>query len=255
MGSEIEYKKRLRIIREIVEGLRGDIEAAIVGGSVGYHNVIAISDIDLVIVVNKNKISDLISRPYFNNKISGKVLDLFKKGGINMFWFSKKVDNVEVNTFIYNKKGFVDYCLLRGPRISYIHFNPANIYKGFRFNGEAVGVDRKVKKFEGGYIYTQPALCDGKYYGSVPRDDFFYLSHVPFEKNRFFTNLEKEVWRVVVLRLIKEFGPDVNLREANIPNSIFRYNRDKAANKKLISDTIIKKINNRTKKKITKLGV
>ena len=243
--SEEEYQKRIKIVKDITKKIKHSVEAVVIGGSVGYHNVESHCDIDMVIVIEKDKIDEFASLPYFRDYINKNVIELFRQGNINLFWVTKIVNSIEVNYFIYDSQGYQDYCLLVGDRIGFIKKKPKDSYCGYGFGGEKICFDRNVKEIKEGFLYTHPALVGGKYYGGVPRDDFFYLAYIAYEKERFFTKLREKVWKVIIRQFIKEYGMNYDLSKASPLKAIFLYNWQIELDKKLMNDEIVNKINAR----------
>jgi len=250
MGSEIEFEKRMNIVNEITSKIKDFVEAIIVGGSVGYGNVRENSDIDMSVIIDKKNLQQLISAQYFKGKVPDRIIELFSSGEINLFWVTNYIKGIEVNMFVYGKEGYENHCTLQGSRTGFIQNRPSDNHYGYSFEGEKLPFDRNVQEIEGGYLYSHPALANGKYYGHVPRDDFFHQAIISFQKNNFFNNLQNEVWRSVILQLKKEYGPEIDLSKSNILKSIFLFNWEKELGENRMSEEIKEKIMTRTKEEL-----
>lgn len=231
-----ETQKRLDIIRFIKKGLEDIVECIVLGGSMGYgqnYSVAPWCDIDAVVAVDKDNICKLMKHHYFNQTVEDDVIDLFSKNKIDFFWSSRLVSGVEVDVFVYNKKSFTDFCLLKQGLRGFIKSKPNETQKAFDFEGKKVLIHRDVKPYKSGFIFTKPALNNGAYWGGVPRDDFLFMNYVVFDKNKFYSNLKKQVWKTLCNQLKKEHGPKVDVKKFNLLNSIYTYqtNRQGMPNK------------------------
>lgn len=118
----------------------------------------------------------------------------------------------------------------------------------YLFDGSPVKIKRNLKKVKEDYIYEKPCLYNGKFTTEIPRQDFYYSSYLMYEKNKFWTNLEKRVWKESIKLLIKEHGLNVNLSKYGILQSHFVY----AKSKERVSKSVINSILKRTKEELNK---
>jgi hypothetical protein len=173
---------------------------------------------------------------------------MFKNKDINFFWVTKDVEGVEINNFFYETKSYVDFCLLKSEGIKgYLHTRPKETQKNSGFTGKSLEFNRRVRKTkEGGYIYEKPTLVNGKFWGGAPKIDFMYPLKILYEEDKFFTNLNKKVWKASIEQLVKEQGKGVDLSQASIlkSNWIYQNRREK------LPQEVIDKIKNRTKKEL-----
>ena len=225
MGNETE--KRLAIARGISSQLEGIARGVYLGGSMGYgqnYSVTQDSDIDMVVISDLNKIGRLSITDYFDGQTDSKVIDLFRKRGVNFFWVTKDVDGVQVNTFIYETVAYRDFCLLRGGVTGYIHARPSGLQTSYDFEGKAVTFERDVMPFSDGWLYKRKSIVDGNFVLVPPVSDFIVGFSVLQEQHKFITGMEENVWKAIVRRLVKEHGPDVDLSRFNVLNSYYAYN-------------------------------
>jgi len=245
MDVILETKKRLDIANDFRDSLNNIVTGIMLGGSMGFgqnYSIKETSDIDMVLVIEKNNLDDLLEEKFFKNKVNPKIIDLFKKGIINLFWVTNYINDIEINSFVYEKKGFEDFCLLNGELNIFVQKKPSSLQSGYSFEGKKITFNRKVDVFEDGYIYEKPKLANGKYWGGVPKQDFFYSSQILCEKDNFLTHLESRVWKSAIKQLIKEYGKNVDLNKYNVLNTHFSYQTDKDR----IPPEVIKKIKSRT---------
>lgn len=238
MGTIEETEKRLEISRNISSQLEGIVQGVLLGGSMGFgqnYSVTEKSDIDMVIVCDKNRARDLESTPYFSGHVPKNVLRMFEEGIINLFWVTQEVDSIEVNSFIYETGGYKTFCRLEGKIKGYIPTEPSGTQSSYGFDGTLFTFQRNVTPYESGFLYEKPALAEGKFWGGPPRGDFLIPSHILYQKGDFFNKIRENVWDSVLRQLIKEFGPDVDLNHVNVINSHFTYQRTP---EKLPSSTI-----------------
>lgn len=251
---EKETAKRLEIIEFIKKGLEDIVECIVLGGSMGYgqnYSVAPWSDIDTVVVIDKNKVDKLMKHPYFNQTVSPEIIQLFANGKIDFFWSSRFVSRIQVDIFVYNKISFIDFCLLRKGISGFIKSKPSETQKTFNFEGKEVLIHRKVTPHKEGFIFTKPALNEGFYWGGVPRDDFLFMNYIIYDKEEFYQNLTKQVWATLATQLKKEHGPKVDLEKYNILNSIFTYQ----TNRQGLPKETIQKIKFETEDRLRRLIV
>ncbi len=248
-----ETKRRVTIANQIRDSIEESVKGIMLAGSMGfgqYFSVTSQSDIDLVVVTSLERVDYLVNSGYFQGRVPAEVLDLFRNGDINSFWVTREISGIEVNAFIYEEKGYIDFCLLKGGLKAFRKDKPQGITTAYGFDGKPVTLDRNVMLIKHGFIYEKPALADGKYWGSVPRQDFFYSGQIIYEENCFLTNLEQEVWKATIRQLVHERGPNPNLDEVNILNTHYTYQTQRER----LPLSVIKKIQQRTKVELEKLG-
>lgn len=245
MGNTIEEtKKRLEISQKISSQLEGIVKGILLGGSMGLgqnYSITEKSDIDMVVVCDKEKINPLSKTDYFKEQTPKKVLNLFEKGIINLFWVTKNINDVEINSFIYETKGYINFCLLKEDIVGYIPFKPSDIQTQHSFDGSEIKFNRNVRHYQRGFIYEKPALVDGKFWGGSLRSDLLIGSCILYGQ-KFFSSLSKQVWEEVIKQMIKEF-PNPDLNKINILNTDFVYQ----TKPEKISKEIIKKVQEKTK--------
>lgn len=244
-----ETERRLRIIDSIKNDISPVVRAICVGGSMGfsqYHSVRESSDIDMMVIVDQDRLDDLIALPYFQGEIPSNVVDLLKSGKINLSWVVKEIEGVEVNTFVYETSDFARFCALSGELVGYIQEKPEDTQRVHGFGGEVIEFDREVTPCGEGYLYSKPSLVDGRFWGGVPRADFIYPGYYVYEQGPFLTNLEKVVWETMIRQLIKEHGPEVDLSKHNILNSLHTFH----AHPERIPHETITRIQERTRREL-----
>jgi len=252
MDTKVETEKRLKIAKEITAQVKDIARGVMLGGSMGYGQNYAVtdkSDIDLLIAIDIENLDQLVTTPFFKNQVPEDIVELFKRKEINFFWVTKIINSIEVNVFIYESETYTNFCLIKGDLKGYIVKKPESLYETADFEGIKHVFDRKVQPHKKGFLYERPCFAEGKYWGDVPREDFFYSNKILYEKELFFTKLEKEVWRVTIKQLLKEYGNNPNLNKVNILNTHWVYRN---ARHKLPLE-VIEKIKRRTEEEFKKL--
>ncbi|MBU2640077.1 MAG: hypothetical protein KKG75_05245 [Nanoarchaeota archaeon] len=253
MGTIEETKKRLEITKKIVHQLREIVKGVLLGGSMGFGQNFSVtmnSDIDMVIICDKKKIDTLSKTTYFKNQTPKNVLSMFKKGIINLFWVTKKVDSIEVNSFIYEPNGYEKFCLLKGGIKGYTPHKPSETQTQHGFDGKEITFKRNVVPYENGYLYEKPALVNGKFWGGPPRSDLLVSSYILYQEKNFFDDMKEKVWNSVLNQLIKEHGSNPDLNKFNILKTDFTYQ----TNPKKLPLAVIEKVKNETKYRLKKLS-
>jgi hypothetical protein len=252
MDVIIETRKRMDLAQTITTPLKGIVEGVMLGGSMGFgqnYSVTEKSDIDLVIVCDKNYIDKLAQTPYFQSHIPYEVLTSFKQSKLNCFWVSRVLHDIEVNAFIYEPESYAQFCQLKGKLTIYSQKRPSETQTGYGFSGEILHFKRNVKSFLQGNIYEKPALVEQKYWGGVPRQDFFYSGQILYERQSFLTQLEQEVWKTTMLQLRKEYGSHPDLDKYNVLNTHWTYQRAQER----LPQQVIERIRRRTQEELDKL--
>lgn len=254
MGTIEETEKRLEIARNISSQLEGFVQGVLLGGSMGFgqnYSVTEKSDIDMVIVCDKNRTRDLESTPYFSGHVPKNVLRMFEEGAINLFWVTQEVDSIEVNSFIYETEGYEKFCILEGGIKGYINHEPSETQTQHGFDGQEITFQRNVTPYENGFLYEKPALAEGKFWGGPPRSDLLISSQILYQDNNFFDNMREKVWDSVLRQLVKEYGTTPNLDETNIINSDFSHQRNPERLPSSTIETIKKETEDRLRKLIS----
>ena len=215
MDPKYETARRLRIAQDLAKQIKPFTKAIVLGGSMGYgmnYSLRENSDIDLVVIFDKNQLDGLLSKEYFKEFDLSEPIELIKKEQAGFFWVTKFIQDVEVNIFMYEMNAYVNYCLFRKKIIGYRKEGTKTNGKGYLFDGTLIEFDQNVRKFGKGYLYEKPILFEGKYWNAVPRNDFICSYHILHEKDNFWKELELKVWREIVKLLIKEYGnkPDLD---------------------------------------------
>lgn len=246
-----ETQRRLDIISHVNEQVSPNIEAMIIGGSMGYGQNFSIkptSDIDMLVIIDKAMLDPLMTTNYFRQTMSPKVLNMFRSQEINSFWVTKEVNGVQVNSYIYELENFRNFCLLRDSINVFLiqERKPQELVESYGFRGKLT-VHRPSTKFENGWIRPRPQFATNDlFYADGPRIDFMYSSYLAFQRNSFFDNLEREVWPVYIAQLVKE-NPKLNLEEASLLNA----HRVYQTQPERLPAHIVRKIRERTAKELT----
>lgn len=229
MDVVAETSKRLAIAKNISKQLEGIVKCVVLGGSMGFGQNYCItekSDIDMVVVCDKRKIRDLEATSYFSGSTPSEVLKMFEDGVINLFWVTKEVDAVEVNSFIYETQGYKQFCLLKGKLKGYLKSEPSHTQDSYRFDGEKITFDRNVTAFGEGFLYEKPALVDGRFWGGPPRSNFLMGAYPLYQERNFFDNLRGKVLNATIKQLIKEYGSNPDLSRVNILNTDYVFQKN-----------------------------
>lgn len=248
---DFETLKRLEIAKNIRLEIFEHCAAIILAGSMGFgqnYSVNSDSDIDMVVVCDKNQFKSLRKIKGFLDNVDNYALQNFDKKIIDFFWVSKLIDEIEVNIFIYDKDAYVDFCLLKKDLIGFNNKKPNDFQYGFDFKGNNLRIDRNVREFKNGFLYEKPTLIEDKFWGCVPRQDFLYSAHCLHEQDEFFKKLDSKVWEKIVEQMIKEHGSSINLEEINILNTHYTYQ----TTPERVPENVVFKIKERTKTEINK---
>ena len=249
MNSFDETDKRLKIAKNITSSLKGVAKGIFLGGSMGFgqnYSVTENSDVDLVIVTTRGNVKKLSNTNFSLGKVDGGVISSFKQGKIDMFWATKHIEGVEVNSFVYEDNQYAGFCLLNNGLRLFIGAKPSETQTSYGFDGKPITFSRKVIPFKSGFVYEKPALVKGRYWGGPPRQDFFYSGQVLYQEGNFLSQLEKRIWKATLEQLVKEYGPNPDLSRFNVLNTHFTYQtaRERLPPKiiKLIQDRTISEL-------------
>ena len=251
MGTIEETSKRLEIAKDVSSQLEGIVQGVLLGGSMGFGQNFSVtekSDIDMVIVCDKNRARDLESTPYFSGHVPQNVLRMFEEGTINLFWVTKEVNSVEVNSFIYETGGYERFCTLKEKIKGYIPTKPSETQTQHGFDGQEIIFKRNVTPCGDGFLYEKPALAEGKFWGGPPRNGFLIDSYILYQKGDFFNKMREKVWDSVLGQLVKEYGPHPDLDRVNILNTDFSYQRKPEK----LPSSILERVKRETKDRLEK---
>jgi len=226
MGSPSETQRRLALASEIASQITDQALCVVVGGSVGYgadSSVKPETDVDMPIVCSIENIGGLMSNAFFRNGAPEAAVSMFADGVIGFFNVSRIVDGIEVNTFIYEPRVYEEFCLQRSGVIGFKTTKPPSTQDAYLFDATHVMFDRDVRAHEGGFLYEKPALLDGRFYGGMPRNDYLIRSVCVWEHDSFFQAMRERVWSSVITRLIAEHGPEPDVTQFNVLNSLYAY--------------------------------
>lgn len=249
MDPLYETKKRLKIARKISRQFRNIARCVLLGGSLGYGQNFSItskSDIDLVVVCDKNKLKFLLHTPFLKDEINREVCSLFEKRKLNLIWIKKIELGIEVNIFIYETVSYKDFCLSEKEIIGFSK-TPKESKKitKFFFDGSCTKIDINSWELFNGQCFIRPGSFNGRYCGGPNKTDFLYSS-IPIVGKSFFKEISKKFWKFAIKKLIEEHGPHVNLKKHNLLNTHFTY----VTSPHRIPPKIIKRIELRTLKEI-----
>jgi hypothetical protein len=252
MTTQTATQLRLDIMADLKVELSDCLTGIMMGGSMGFGQNFSVhdeSDIDLVLVCDIDQVDALLQKPFFTDSISAEMVQLFKSSVVNLFWHTKVINGIEVNAFVYETNAYRNFCTLKSDLNIFIKSKrPADTQTQYGFDGQPIVIERNVREYEDGYLFTKPALAQGKFWGGVPRQDFFYSGEIVYEKDGFLSELGKEVWTAVIAQLVKEYGPTVDLEKYNILNSHVTY---QTAPQRL-PESVTSKIQDRTREEVQK---
>ena len=228
--SKIETQKRLDILNDIKPELEKFCEAVIVAGSVGYGKNFSVrkeSDIDLIILINRKDVSEILKSDLFTiTPQIEEAVTYFKKKEADHFSVVKKIKDIEVQFHFWDKETHFRAELLQKPI--------PKVYNVFRLNEKRLsGIDfsgkkrflklMDVKKCKYGIIHDFPSyfINEGCF---VPRQPILNLIENPdilFTKDdTLYKNIEK-IWENLTKRLIKESKGKIDLNKKNILFSMY----------------------------------
>ena len=226
MSAKSPTQIRLEIARRITGSLVGIARGVMLGGSMGFGQNFSVtndSDIDLVVLVERDKLEALQGSWYFKSAVHKDALRLFDAEKIDFFWVTRVVDGVEVNVFVYDPDAYTRFCLLEGGLVGFLTSRPGDTQTSYGFGGEQITFDRNVQPFGEGYTYERPGLVAGKYWGGVPRQDFIYSGEILYEQDRFLSMLESASWERLVKQMVREYGSDLDLNKVSVLNTHYTY--------------------------------
>ncbi|MBI4145053.1 hypothetical protein HY493_02500 [Candidatus Woesearchaeota archaeon] len=247
MGVE-ETSGRLCLAQTLVERVSDCIEGAIVGGSVGYGNANAGSDIDLPVLAIPERAWEAIRRLGFVAPSEAQVL--FRTREIDCLYLSDVLGGIEVNCFIYDPdaySNFVSAATQDGLRI-FRSKKPRDMIRNPGFDGVPLEIHREVQEVSGGYVYRMPTLAGGNWYMAAVRQDYFCSGKILFQRDGRLAALEQAVWTSAIAHLVKEHGRDVDLGRFNILNAHWTHHNKPGR----LPESVARGIVERTKKELEK---
>jgi len=240
--SKIETQKRLDILNDIKPELEKFCEIVIVAGSVGYGKNFSVrkeSDIDLIILINRENVEEIFKSPLF--RITPQIkeaISYFKKKEVDHFSIIKEIKGVEVQFHFWDKEAHFRAELLKSP--------PPRVYGVWNRNPRLRGKDflgkERIKnipvliKCKYGKIHEFPSyfIKEGCFVPLQPLLNLITDPDILFCKDKtLFDNIEK-IWEMLSKRLVKESEGHVDLKKRNILFSIYGdWNISKESMKKI----------------------
>ncbi len=211
--SKKETEKRLRIINLLRPKLESWTEALILVGSMAYGRNFSVrkeSDIDLIILINKDSINNILNQVFFERSLEfEEAISLFKKNIIQHFTLIKKIESVEVQFHFWDKAAHFKaekleepwplwYCPLKRDK----HYLRGNDLEG---NEHKVEI-KNVKKLKYGDVFTIPSyfIDDGRFISGVIVNNFLSDPQIIYTKDNNLQNNINIMWKKVAERFINE---------------------------------------------------
>lgn len=198
MAGMTPSEARLAIAAEEVRTLPVRPLAALASGSTALGMARDSSDLDLVMVLEPGRAGDAFPGT------DPLALRLFEEGGLGVFWVTDEVEGVEVNRFVYAPEPLRAHCRMEAPLLAWKGGSRVgDTGRGHAFDGTMLAFDRRVRSLGGGWLYERPALCRGRYWGGVPKQNFLG-GIVPLAGPGWIEALSDETWEATVRQLVAE---------------------------------------------------
>jgi hypothetical protein len=216
-----ETERRLSIALSLVERVKDCTDAALVGGSVGFQNANAKSDIDMPLLLKP----EFVRHAVFGLELSApeEALHAFEARTIDGLFLTKKVSGVEVNCFLYNFEPYEQFVTAQKGMQMFIQTRPSPVCPDYLFDGRRAEVPRTITPLGTGFVYDRKVLADGEWYMGAVRQDHFCCGMFLYDKNERLPALRASAWRSAIASLVGKYGKDVDLKKYNILNTHWVY--------------------------------
>ncbi|MDP3027868.1 MAG: nucleotidyltransferase domain-containing protein [Nanoarchaeota archaeon] len=167
--SKKETEKRLKILDDIIPKLKPFVESLILVGSMAYgrnYSVRKESDVDLVILINKESVDDIFKSGLFEmNSCIEEAIFLFKRDIVQHFTIIRKINDIEMQFHFWDKQANFKaerlekpwskwYCPIRRDK----HY-----FKGNNLLGEEIKKEIKnIKRYKYGDVFIIPPYLINK---------------------------------------------------------------------------------------------
>ena len=209
--SELETKKRLKIVDRIKPILESFCEIAVLVGSVAYgknYSVRKESDIDLIIFINRDNGDKISNCELFNVTSQIKeALKFFKESEIEHFSIVENIDGVKVQYHFWDKVAHfrAERFEKPWPKV-YNIFGNTGILVGADFSGKDRNTKTNVKLCKHGAIHDYPPyfIDNGCFILRQPIQNLIMDPDILFCKdNKLYDNIEV-IWKKIAERFIEE---------------------------------------------------
>lgn len=227
--SKIETQKRLDILDRIKPELEKFCEIVIVAGSVGYGKNFSVrkeSDLDLILLINRENIEEIFKSPLF--KITAQIKEAvpyFKKSEVDHFSIVEEINEVEVQFHFWDKEAHFRTELLKPP-VSKVYsiWNGNPRLRGRDFLGqERIENIPILTQCEHGKIHEFPPyfIKEGCFVPLQPLLNLITDPDILFCKDDTLLDNIESIWKNLSKRLIHESKGNINLNKQNILFSIY----------------------------------
>ena len=245
--SKTETQKRLKIIKEIKPELENFCEAIIIGGSVGYGKNFSVrkeSDVDLIILINRNNADKILKSKLFTITPQIKeALIYFKNKEVDHFSILEKINGIEMQYHFWDKCAHYRAELLQlpMPKVYNIFSKEKKKLVGVDFSGKEHFFEPKdIKKCNYGIIHDYPAffIDKGCFIPKQPLSNLIANPDILFTKDNILLNNIEKIWENLTIKLIKESEEKVNLNKKSILFSMYGWwNMSKESKEKITKRT------------------
>lgn len=228
--SEIETQKRLKIIKEIKPELEKFCEAVIIGGSVGYGKNFSVrkeSDIDLIILINRNNADEISKSKLFTITPQIKeAIIYFKNKEVDHFSILEEINEVEIQYHFWDKFAHYKAELLQlpAPKVYNIFSKEKKRLIGLDFSGKEHFFELgDIKICNYGIIHNYPAFFIDKecFVPKQPLSNLIADPDILFTKDNILLDNIEKIWENLTKKLIEESEGKINLDKKSILFSMY----------------------------------
>jgi hypothetical protein len=228
--SEKETKKRWSIIDKILPELKSFCEAVIIAGSTAYGKNFSVrkeSDIDLIILINREDIDKILKSKLFT--ITPQVEEakaFFKNKEVDHFSIIENIDGISPQYHFWDKEAHFKAELLQLPipKVYNVFRLNQKQLSGLDFSGKERYLDlTDVKKCKYGIIHIYPShfIQEGAFVPKEPILNLITAPDIAFVKDQqLLRNIDK-IWENLTKRLVEESNGKIDLNKKSIIKSVY----------------------------------
>jgi len=226
-----ETRKRLKIIDRIMPYLRSISEEIILVGSMAYgqnYSVRKESDIDIIILIDREKVDEILKLDIFNSdQLKKDAIEAFKSRVSDLFTLIEEIDGIGAQFHFWDKN--VHYKLQGLEYLRPKYFDPIiksenDFTYGYNFEGRKVRLKIPItEKYKSGFLQSFSAyeIHDDEFIPRVVINNLLSNPLILYSKNKRTAENLEILWEKIMERLKYESGGKFDLNKKNVLNSLY----------------------------------
>lgn len=223
-----ETRKREELLEELIPEIKKFSIALILAGSLAFaknYKVRETSDIDLVILIEKDNLNNIRESNLFDDNTLDTKLKSFDSNVVQTFSIIQVISDIKVEFHFWNKETYYDSIRLKTQlvkRFSSISNSTSTVHYDFCGNLHQIPNGRKSIPFEKGFLQEYPVfeIINNKFVPYEPLNNLIMLGEVIFTQDGQIFDMIDVMWEKLIEKFIEENKTrPIDLFEANVLKS------------------------------------